>query len=98
MLMQYIADLHIHSRFARGCSKNITIASLEKNARIKGIDVLGTGDFTHPLWFNELHELKEENGILKTKSGFNFILQTEISLIYKYDFKVRKVHLIVLAP
>lgn len=92
-----IADLHIHSRFSRATSKDITVDNLEKYARIKGIDLLGTGDFTHPKWFSELKEkLSEKEGILKTKTGFNFILQTEVCLVYENKGKVRKVHFVVL--
>lgn len=97
--MRITADFHIHSRFSRATSKYLTIENLEKWARIKGLDVLGTGDFTHPEWFKELKEnLHEEEGILKTKTGFHFIPQTEVSLIYSQDGKGRRVHLIILAP
>ncbi|RME54814.1 DNA helicase UvrD [Candidatus Woesearchaeota archaeon] len=97
--MKIITDLHIHGKYSRGCSSNIDLASLEKWARVKGIDVLGTGDFTHPLWLKHLKSnLTEENGMLKTSNGFNFILQTEISLIYTQDGKGRKIHNVVLAP
>jgi len=93
------ADLHIHSRYSRATSKNLSIKNLEKWARIKGLNLLGTGDFTHPEWLKELkNELKEDEGILKTESGFNFILQTEISLMYSQDGKGRRIHLLILAP
>ena len=97
--MNVIADLHIHGRYSRGCSTNIDIESLEKWARVKGLGVMGTGDFTHPEWLKHLKEnLTEEDGVLKTKSGFNFLLQTEISLIYTQDGKGRRIHNVVLAP
>jgi len=98
--MEIIADLHIHGRFSRATSKNLTIKNLEKYARLKGVELLGTGDFTHPEWYKELKEkLKEDDsGILKTKSGFPFVLQTEISLIYTQGGMGRRVHLIVLVP
>src|SRR3989339_269448 len=57
-----IADLHIHSRFSRACSKNITFENLVKWARIKGLNLLGTGDFTHPTWINEISEKLKDNG------------------------------------
>ena len=97
--MKTIADLHVHSRFSRATSKTLDIANLEKYARIKGINLLGTGDFTHPEWIKELkQELTEDgSGILKTKTNFDFLLQTEISLIYTQDGKGRKVHNVVLA-
>ncbi|MEM2369145.1 MAG: DNA helicase UvrD, partial [Candidatus Pacearchaeota archaeon] len=97
--MQCIADLHIHSRFSRATSHDITIANLEKWARIKGLDLLGTGDFSHPEWFKELkRELQEQEGILETKTGFHFILQNEVSLMYDQNNKKRRVHLVLLAP
>jgi len=98
--MRIIADLHIHSRFSRACSSDLTIPNLEKWARVKGLDLLGTGDFSHPEWIVELKEkLKEdETGILRTESGFPFVLQNEISLIYTQGGKGRRIHLVILAP
>lgn len=52
--MAYVADLHIHSRFSRACSSQISIPNLAKWAKVKGIDLLGTGDFLHPLWQAEM--------------------------------------------
>jgi len=97
--MRIIADLHIHSKYSRATSKELNIKNLEKYARLKGLNLLGTGDFTHPLWLKELkNELSEDGtGILKTKTGFNFILQTEISLMYLQDGKSRKIHNVILA-
>ena len=99
-MMQIIADLHIHSRFSRATSHELTVPNLEKWARIKGLGLLGTGDFTHPSWLAELKQQLEEdeNKILRTASGFPFILQTEISLMYSQEGKGRRVHLILLAP
>jgi len=92
------ADLHIHSRFSRACSKDITIENLEKWARVKGIGLMGTGDFTHPLWLKELKEkLTEKDGILYSKSGFKFLLTGEISLMYTQG-RGRRVHLVLLVP
>ena len=97
--MNLIADLQIHSRFSRATSSAITIQNLEKYARLKGINLLGTGDFTHPKWLAELKsELKEDgSGILTSKSGFNFVLQGEISNIYTQDGKSRRIHTLLLA-
>ena len=47
---EIIADLHIHSRFSRACSSQLNIPNLVKWARVKGLELLGTGDFTHPEW------------------------------------------------
>lgn len=95
--MRIIGDLHIHSKFARATSKEISIFTLEKYAKLKGLNLLGTGDFTHPTWLRILKEELTEDGtgILKTKNGFNFMLQTEVSSIYTQDNKVRKIHNIV---
>ena len=54
--MRYIADLHVHSHYSRATSKNLNLESLYQWAKIKGINVVGTGDFTHPEWFAELKE------------------------------------------
>ena len=96
----YFADLHIHSRFSRACSKQLNIENLEKWARVKGVDLLGTGDFTHPEWLQELKdnlEDKDGKGIFYTKTGFAFILSGEISLMYTQE-RGRRVHLVLLAP
>ena len=94
------ADLQIHSRYARATSKNINIDNLEKYARIKGLDLLGIGDFQHPLWRKEINEkLSEDNqGILRTKTGFMFLWQTEVSLMFSQGGKRRAVHLLIFAP
>lgn len=96
-----IADLHIHSRFSRACSKQITIENLSNWAQIKGIDILSTSDFTHPKWLEEIKSTLEDNGnglfTLKNKSSkTHFILSTEISCIYKKDDKTRRLHLCIL--
>ena len=107
---ELFADLHIHSRFSRACSNQINIPNLVKWARVKGLSLLGTGDFQHPEWFKELDVLEEREGILwfsdkeslpthpKDSEGeFPFVWQTEISLMYTQG-KGRRVHLVVLAP
>ena len=80
---RYICDLHVHSRYSQACSRDISVKMLEKWARVKGVDLLGTGDFTHPLWYKELKEelTEERQGIHYTATGQPFLLQTEISLI-----------------
>lgn len=94
-----IADLQLHSRFARACSKYITLDNLEKYARIKGLNLLSTADFQHPIWNKEIKEnLKEdENGILWSKNKFPFLWGSEISLMYSDDGR-RAVHLLMFAP
>lgn len=63
--MRYIADLHVHSHYSRATSKDLNLESLYQWAQIKGIDVVGTGDFTHPQWFQELQDKLVPDG-----SGF----------------------------
>ena len=107
--MKFIADLHIHSHLSRATSKKLTPEHLDFHAALKGIKVVGTGDFTHPGWLEELKEKTQPDGngllILKNeyqiKSPFGdnetrFLLTAEISNIYKRGGKVRKVHNVVL--
>ena len=98
--MKVLADLHIHGRYSQATSKDLSIPNLEKYARIKGVNLLGTGDFTHPKWVQELkeHLTEDDTGILKTESGFQFMLQTEISLIYTQGGRGRRIHHVVLSP
>lgn len=71
--MAYVADLHIHSRFSRACSQQLNIPNLIEWAKLKGINLLGTGDFLHPLWLTELKSQLRENGsgFLSMKEGGN---------------------------
>ena len=100
--MRFIADFHIHSKYSRATSKDMELDSLDKWAKIKGIKVLGTGDFTHPLWLEHLKEKLEpaEQGLfkLKTEDGTRFILTAEISCIYSKNNRTRKIHIIIFAP
>ncbi len=92
-----LADLHIHSKYSRGCSNKITLDQLSYYGKLKGLNLIGTGDFTHPLWFNEIKQYHEEDGIIRV-NDVNFIYQTEINLVYSQDAKVRRIHLVILAP
>ena len=102
--MKFIADLHIHSKYSRATSKEMNLESLDKWAKIKGINVLGTGDFTHPEWFKEIKEKLEpaEAGLFKLKKDGNdftrFMLTVEISCIYSKNNRTRKVHVLIFAP
>ena len=104
--MTYYADFHIHSRFARATSHNLTLPVLDEFAHKKGVKVLGTGDFTHPQWFAEIkHHLTAapEPGLLVMKNAKNdeatrFILSSEISSIYSQGGKNRRIHTIVMLP
>ena len=109
----YIADLHIHSRYSRATSKDCTPEHLDLWARRKGIHIVGTGDFTHPAWREELTEKLEpaEDGLYVLKDEYRlrekgvpgemiprFVVTGEISSIYKKNGKVRKVHSLILLP
>ena len=98
--MKITADLHIHSRFSRATSSELSIANLVKYARLKGVSLLGTGDFTHPSWLRELRsELAEDgSGILRTKDDFPFILSGEVACIYSQDGSVKRIHNVILCP
>lgn len=109
----YISDLHIHSRFSRATSHDLTPEQLDFQAGRKGIRLLGTGDFTHPAWRKELREklipaeggfycLKDEYGLqpqkISEKDRTRFVVSGEISSIYKQGGKVRKVHSLLILP
>ena len=109
----YIADLHTHSRYSRATSKECTPEYLDLWARRKGIHLIGSGDFTHPAWREELKEkLKPaEDGFYVLKKEYRiqdgntpdhmiprFVITGEISSIYKNYDKVRKVHSLLILP
>ena len=111
--MRFIADLHIHSRYSRACSRDLTPENLQRWGELKGIRVIGTGDITHPLWLGELREKLEpsEGSLLTLKKGLrtddvpdscradvSFLLSGEISCIFKRGGKTRKVHALVFLP
>jgi uncharacterized protein (TIGR00375 family) len=111
--MRYLADLHVHSRYSRATSREMTPEGLWLWAQLKGISVIGTGDFTHPEWMEELRgKLQPESeGLYSLKKQYRmgdvpascrsevlFVLQAEISSIYKKGDRTRKVHSLVFAP
>ena len=94
-----IADFHIHSKYSRATSKNLDLDALASGAQKKGIDILGTGDFTHPLWMKELKaKLQEKSSGIYEYKGAKFVLSAEISLMYRQDGKGRRIHHLILAP
>lgn len=99
--MKFFSDLHMHSRYARACSKDLRVETLEKWAAVKGINLLGTGDFTHPLWLAELKEKLKPAGegffSFENKNIF-FALTAEVSLIYNDGKALRRVHHVLTAP
>ena len=97
--MQHIIDLHLHSPFSRACSKTISLESLSENAKLKGLNLLGTGDFTHSKWLTTLKtKLKEIDGTgIYEHDGFNFLLSTEVCNIFESGNVQRKVHNLIFA-
>jgi uncharacterized protein (TIGR00375 family) len=104
--MRQILDLHIHSRYSRACSPRLTLTNIENTCRVKGVDIIATGDFTYPEWFEsikkELTETGTGSGLYKLKTAADdrvkFILSTEVALIYKDQDRVRRIHLVIHAP
>lgn len=103
--MEQVLDLHLHSRFSRACSASLTLPNIEQACRRKGIDIIGTADFTHPQWFKEISEQLIEigqSGLYRLAEAINsqvkFLLSTEVALIYKQGDKVRRLHLVIHAP
>lgn len=96
--MRISADLHIHSRYSRATSPNMDIENLSRQAKIKGINIMATGDFTHPLWMKELKSKLKKDGDIYTYNETFFVPSTEVSSIYKQDNKVRKIHNVILSP
>jgi len=112
--MEYIVDIHLHSRFSRATSKDLNIEGLYRGAKIKGINIIGTGDFTFPAYVKEMEKELEPIGgglygfrrapdvrvLVGNDSGHDpkFIITTEISNIYKRHGKARRVHTVIVAP
>lgn len=97
--MEFVADFHIHSKYSRATSKDMDVEHLAYWAKLKGIKLIGTGDFTHHLWLEELRGKLEDtgNGLYEYK-GINFILSSEISSIYSKNNRGYRIHNIIFAP
>jgi len=103
--MQVFADLHIHSRYSRATSQQMSIEEIARFAKIKGLNLVGTGDFTHPKWLNEIREslVAEQNlGVYKVAgniaSPVRFMLTTEVCTIFDAANASKKVHHVILTP
>ena len=97
--MSYVADLHLHSRYAYATSKDLSLENLATWAKLKGIDLLASADFTHPVWFAELRQkLEEVTPGLYRFGGVDFILGTEVSCVYNEGGRQRRIHLLLFAP
>lgn len=100
--MKLIADLHIHSKYSRAVSQQMILPEIGKWAKTKGIDLIATGDFTHPLWSREIKANFEEagEGLYRVKGQESplFILNTEVSSIYSQGGRLRRIHNLIFAP
>lgn len=111
-MLQQILDLHIHSKYSRACSKSLELPEIARACAIRGVNIVATGDFTHPKWFKHIKEsLVEENKgvyVLKTPPvpplkgeetlKTRFIIGTELSCIKKHKDQTRRIHVCVFAP
>ena len=96
---QFYADFHLHSRYSRACSKDLTIAELAKWSQLKGLAVLGTGDFTHPLWMDELtRTLRDTGDGLYEHAGQRFLLTAEVNTLFYVAGKCHQIHHLLFAP
>jgi uncharacterized protein (TIGR00375 family) len=104
--MRIVADLHIHSRFSYACSREMEAERLAWWAQRKGINLLGTGDFTHPIYLTYLKQRLEpaEDGLFRLRHGeqdergVRFMLTVEVTNIFRHDGRLRKTHTLVFAP
>ncbi len=109
--MKTVLDLHLHSKYSRACSPQLTLSGIEAACRTKGVGIVGSADFTYPAWFSALkNELVEvgNSGLYELRAAsadsygepkaVKFLLSTELALIYKAGGKARRIHLVVHAP
>lgn len=102
--MRIVADFHIHSAYSRATSRDMHLPVMAEWARLKGLSLLGTGDFTHPGFFQEIEDELEETGtgLLRLKSGApggpQFMLTAETSHIYTQGGRGRRLHMLIFAP
>jgi uncharacterized protein (TIGR00375 family) len=102
--MRVIADLHIHGKYSRATSEQMSISEIARYAKIKGLNLVGTGDFTHPQWLKEIKDTLIEDdasGIFRlatADSPVRFMLQTEVCTIFDFKGESKKVHHVILTP
>jgi uncharacterized protein (TIGR00375 family) len=102
--MRVIADLHVHGRFSRATSEQMSIPEIGKFAKIKGLNLIGTGDFTHPDWLKEIKSSlasDANSGLFKlanVESSIRFMLTTEVCTIFNYKGESKKIHHVILTP
>ena len=97
--MTYSADLHLHSPYARATSRELTFENMAQWARIKGIDLLASADFTHPEWFAETkRKLRATGDGLYECEGARFVLGTEVNCNGYQGSRNRRIHMLMFAP
>ncbi|MBS7252258.1 MAG: hypothetical protein KIH08_16975 [Candidatus Freyarchaeota archaeon] len=101
--MQFFSDLHIHSKYSRATSDKMDIENLVRHAKLKGLRLLGSGDFSHPKWLSELKSKLveiENSGFFRVEDENDvfFILSTEVSTVFNYKNTSKKIHHILFAP
>ena len=104
-MVRVISDLHIHSKYSRATSEKMNIEEITRFARVKGLNLLGTGDFTHPRWLKELSEdlVEASNTSLykpakDQESAVHYIVTGEVSTIFNFGDEIKKVHHVILTP
>ena len=107
--MKFIADFHVHSKYSRATSKDMDVENMARWANLKGVSLLGTGDFTHPFYFAELKQKLQPlgNGLFTLKNEFQknntqneiyFMLTTEVSNMFQQGGGSRRIHTMIFAP
>ena len=104
--MDFVTDLHLHSKYSRAVSPNMIFPVMAAYARQKGIEILSTSDWTHPLWFREIKTYLKEGAeglfVLKNQpensKAMYFILSTEISCIFSQGGKSHRKHNLIVSP
>jgi uncharacterized protein (TIGR00375 family) len=105
LTLKVTADLHIHGRYSRATSEQMSIPEIARYSKIKGLNLVGTGDFTHPQWLKEISKNitpEQDTGLFKlagnADSPIRFMLTTEICTIFDYKGESKKVHHVILTP
>lgn len=101
--MRIVADLHIHSKYSRATSREMDLPTLARWAKLKGVNLLGTGDFTHPTWLAELRAqlVPAAPGLFTLRGGpaeVRFMLTVEVSNVFTQGGRLRRVHTLIFAP
>ncbi|MCL1978430.1 MAG: endonuclease Q family protein [Candidatus Bathyarchaeota archaeon] len=103
--MRVIADLHIHGRYSRATSSQMNLLEIARYSKIKGLNLIGTGDFTQPDWLKEIKQTlapDADTGLFRLAgnpySQTRFMLTTEVCTIFDYKEDLKKIHHVILSP